>query len=84
MCWQEKHRMRDLLKPSWVGKKFKDYRHERIHTIVDLYTTTDSKGSIVNQTYVTEKMVLGQVVKGECPKAFIDRSVMVNGWLDDN
>lgn len=51
-----------------VGTKFKTRgKHPRVCTVVDIYTTTNLKGEVVQVEYVAVHEFMGQLVKGRYP-----------------
>ena len=59
-----------------IGYKFIRYgkKNNPVETVVDIYTTTNSKGKVVQVRYVTEQDYAGQKVRAELPIVTIQRS----------
>ncbi len=62
-----------------IGTQFEYYadKNGRVNTIIDILTTKNNQGDVVNISYIAENECLGQKVKGEFRGAGIARSKII-------
>lgn len=55
-----------------IGTQFVPNRKtKRVHTVIDIYTVTNSKGEVVRHEVVTEHEFMGQKIKNITPLSTI-------------
>lgn len=61
-----------------IGTKFIPRGLDSIHKVIDYHITSNSRGEIIKERYVTSHSFMGQeIIKSDIPQATIDRSEMV-------
>jgi len=61
-----------------IGTKFIPRGLDSIHEVIDYHITSNSRGEIIKERYVTSHSFMGQdIIKSDIPQATIDRSEIV-------